>query len=125
EPYPRMTWLTRLLPYIEQEAMWRATVGAYDFQPSPVVNPPHVGYATPIPVYSCPSDPRTQAPQDTHRGRRVALTSYVGVLGTDYSQSDGLLYADSQVRLTQVTDGTSNTLAVGERPPSADCWYGW
>jgi prepilin-type N-terminal cleavage/methylation domain-containing protein/prepilin-type processing-associated H-X9-DG protein len=29
------------------------------------------------------------------------------------------------VRMKQVTDGLSNTLMVGERPPSKDLWFGW
>jgi prepilin-type processing-associated H-X9-DG protein len=30
-----------------------------------------------------------------------------------------------KVNFASITDGTSNTLAVGERPPSADLYYGW
>ena len=30
EPFPRMTWLTRLLPYLEQEALWRTAPAAFD-----------------------------------------------------------------------------------------------
>ena len=47
------------------------------------------------------------------------------MLGTDYTSTTGVLYRDSRVRLTDITDGASNTIAVGERPPSADYWYGW
>jgi prepilin-type processing-associated H-X9-DG protein len=125
EPFPRTTWLTRLLPYLEQEPLWRATIAAYAYQPWPYLNPPHVGFGTPIRVFACPADSRTLEAQDTHQGLRPALTSYVGVLGTAYERTDGVLFRDSRVRLTDITDGTTSTLMVGERPPSADLWYGW
>ncbi|HZT82684.1 MAG TPA: DUF1559 domain-containing protein [Gemmataceae bacterium] len=125
EPFPRMSWLTRLLPYLEQEPLWRASAAAYEHQPSPFVSPPHIGLSMPVKVFACPADGRALDPQNTHRGRRVALTSYVGVLGTDYTRTDGVLFLDSRTRLTDILDGTSNTLMVGERPPSADFWYGW
>src|SRR5262245_16404797 len=125
ERYPRMTWLARLLPYIEQDALWRATLGAYSLQPWPYADPPHIGFSMPIRLFSCPADSRTLDPQETHKRRRAALTSYVGVLGTAYDRKDGVLYLNSKVRLTDITDGTSNTILVGERPPSPDFWYGW
>jgi prepilin-type processing-associated H-X9-DG protein len=120
-----MTWLARLLPYIEQDTLWKATVAAYEYQPVPYVDPPHIGFSMPIRTFACPSDPRTFEPHQTHRSRRAALTSYVGVLGTAYDSTEGVLFRDSHVRLTDITDGTSNTVMAGERPPSADFWYGW
>jgi prepilin-type processing-associated H-X9-DG protein len=116
---------TRLLPYLEQDPLWRATDAAYQYQPVAYVDPPHVGFGTPVRMFSCPMDARTLQPQNTHQGLRAALTSYVGVLGTAYDQADGVLFLDSRVRLTDITDGTSNTVMAGERPASADCWYGW
>lgn len=125
EPYPRMTWLTRLLPHVEQDALWRATLAAYAYQTWPYADPPHVAFGTPMRLYACPADGRTLDPQATHRGFQAALTSYVGVLGTAYDSREGCLYLGSRVRLTDIIDGTSNTILVGERPPSPDFWYGW
>ncbi|MFO0964856.1 MAG: DUF1559 domain-containing protein [Gemmataceae bacterium] len=125
EPQPGMSWLTQLLPYMEQAPLWRATIDAYEFQRLPFYELPHIGFMTPMPLFSCPADARPSEPQKTHRNLTVALTSYVGVLGTDYRRTDGVLFLDSRVRLDGIQDGTSNTLAVGERPPSADHWYGW
>src|SRR5579884_1291419 len=126
ESFPHITWLTRLLPFIEQEPLWDHTVAAYDYLPIPYDDPPHIGFGLPMRVYSCPADSRVSAPpQLTHNGRRPALTSYVGVLGTDCYHPTGVLYLDSHVRLTDIIDGSSNTIMVGERPPSPDLWYGW
>ncbi len=121
----RMTWLSRILPYVEQEPLWEASLSAYSSEPSPYVDLPHVGFATPIRTYSCPADSRTSTAQHSHQSRYAALTSYVGVLGTACNRTEGTLFLDSNVRVTDISDGTSNTVIVGERPPSPDFWYGW
>lgn len=125
ERLPRVTWLNRLLPYIEQDALWRQTEAAYRLDPIPFNNPPHTGFATVVRLFTCPSDERVTRPQPTRNQRVAALTSYVGVVGTNLFERDGTLYVDSRTSLSAIHDGTSNTLLVGERPPSFDFWYGW
>jgi len=123
-PYPFMSWSARLLPYLEQQALWEETVRAYGQDPIFQRNPPHRGLTTVLSVFCCPADTRTLEVADLF-GFRVALTSYLGVEGTNQRLQDGVLFLDSAVRLADITDGTTNTLLVGERPPSADRALGW
>lgn len=125
EPFPRTTWLARILPYVEQEPLWMQSQSAYTTSTDPFTNPPHVGLAFPVTFFGCPLDDRTGLAHETHNNRRVALTSYVGVMGTNWSLKDGVLFLDSSVSVKAITDGISSTIMVGERPASADNWYGW
>jgi prepilin-type N-terminal cleavage/methylation domain-containing protein/prepilin-type processing-associated H-X9-DG protein len=120
EPYPFMSWSARLLPFLEQEALWRQTLRAYQEDRRFLHNPPHIGLVTVMPIFACPADGRT-----FEVGKYAAFTSYLGVEGNDLFTKDGILYLNSSVRLADVVDGTSNTLFVGERPPSADQGFGW
>ncbi|QJW98790.1 DUF1559 domain-containing protein [Frigoriglobus tundricola] len=125
EMYPYLGWLGWLLPYAEQGPLWQISVDAYAEQPNNPFSLPHLGIMTPVKVYSCPADARQSAAQLTYENRRVAVSGYLGVLGTDYRSVNGVLFKGSKVRFTDVTDGTSNTLLAGERPPSPDFWLGW
>jgi prepilin-type processing-associated H-X9-DG protein len=126
DPMPLSSWLAQILPYVEQQALWTTTQAAYRQSRSPVRNPPHIGLSTVIPLYVCPGDGRGYEPQIAKRqGQLVALTSYLGVEGLDVNTKDGVLFRDSHIRIADVTDGLSNTLLVGERPPSPDFQFGW
>jgi len=131
-PKPRdkfqwLSWMGRILPYVEQQALYADMEAAYASQGSnrdPFVNPPHHGLATVLDIFKCYSDARQY--QATYAdGLTVAFTGYLGVSGTNLRGNDGTLYWCSKVQLSDVTDGTSNTLMVGERPPSWDLVYGW
>jgi prepilin-type N-terminal cleavage/methylation domain-containing protein/prepilin-type processing-associated H-X9-DG protein len=123
---PQSGWTLSILPYIEQPALYTNALAAYRMDPYPFHNPPHSGLSAPVPLLACFSDARTPGPALSQRTHElVAFTSYLGVSGKDYSTHDGVLYQDSQIRFSSITDGTSNTLMLGERPPSADLQFGW
>ena len=86
-------------------------------------------------ILICPADRRESLllPGSTWGGvGNVAFTGYLangGIQGDENYQGlgdpQGVLYWTSQVNIAGITDGTSNTLLIGERPPSADLEYGW
>jgi prepilin-type processing-associated H-X9-DG protein len=71
----------------------------------------------------------------------VAFTDYLGVDGIQGQNADpggafsagdksGILvssdrFTKRKINIASISDGTSNTLMVGERPPSADMFSGW
>jgi prepilin-type N-terminal cleavage/methylation domain-containing protein/prepilin-type processing-associated H-X9-DG protein len=121
--YYGMSWITRILPVIEQNAMWENALEDYRFSPIPFRS--HRGMQTVLPAVACPSDPVSGELHWTHEGRLVACTNYLGVHGTNYKTRDGVFTYDEPIRLAEIADGQSNTLLIGERPPSPDFWYGW
>lgn len=126
------TWPMRLLPYLEQQALWDQTVAAHRVSPgNSNRNPPHVGLATVIKTYTCPTDGRLSATITDDRGYTAAYGSYMGVGGgvsRPLGGYDGVMRAFRGVRLAEVIDGASNTLVFGERPPwgryYSGTWYG-
>ena len=120
DPQPFMSWQTRLLPYLEQDAAWDEIVRAYTRDKDFLNSPPHSWLKRVMPPFTCPADPMAREP-----GRFAAFTDYLGVEGTDQFQQDGVLFLDSHVGFASVTDGLSNTVLVGDaRPVGTAFWDG-
>jgi prepilin-type processing-associated H-X9-DG protein len=125
DPQPFLSWLARLLPHLEQADLWQQAERAFR-QDANFLTAYHGARATVVTSFICPSDDRITRPNSLDAsGHPVAYTSYLGVVGRNAAVTDGLLYMDSKHRLADATDGTSNTLLVGERPPSARLNLGW
>jgi prepilin-type N-terminal cleavage/methylation domain-containing protein/prepilin-type processing-associated H-X9-DG protein len=78
--------------------------------------------STPIKTFLCPSDPGIQQSTWTNKGilYTFGANSYGGCAGTiafftSSMTNDGIFYVNSKVSLTAITDGTSNTILLGER----------
>ncbi len=126
ELYPDTGWPLALLPYVEQDAIYQQAVRAFEVNRNWEQTAAHPGFAAVIPTYICPSDDRTATPQVSQKHRfRAALLNYLGVSGTASGTVDGVLYLESKTRFADISDGTSQTLLVGERPPSPDFEFSW
>ena len=123
DPYPLLNWQARLLPYVEQETLWSLTEEAYARDRHAIETPPHIGMITSMALFLCPSDTRRTHPE-LGPERTPAMTSYLGVSGTNNYRNDGVFFLDSRLRFRNLTDGTSNTVMVGERPPYVHLLYG-
>lgn len=112
------SWHTHLLPYIEQKAL------------AEKMRPNTLGLGQPLPLLVCPSDPVAGQIYSGNGYTGHSTTNYVGVAGTDGSFAEfplmhGTLFWRSKVKFIEITDGLSNTVAIGERPPTPDGWWGW
>lgn len=123
---PFTGWTLSVLPFAEQEAMYNQALQDYLSNKPPLVFTSHSPFSKVMQLFVCPNDDRITVPQISLRTRNLAaFTSYLGVSGKDYKAKDGILFQDSQLHMLAITDGTSNTLAIGERPPSTDFQFGW
>lgn len=135
DPRPRRSWAGFILPYLEQQTL--EATGAQSSQGAAVE------------LFLCPSEGRSggnvsKGGSFSYLGSRFGLTSYLAVEGSTYERGpdpsradmelggkkDGVLYRSSDTRVTDILDGSSNTLLVGERPPSPGPalewgWWAW
>ena len=130
---PFLSWAYHIAPYIEQQnahALWnKAAWPWYQYKPGLPATGENTLNGIAIKTMICPSDPRGSQLNGYDGANKIALTDYLGVSGRDQFAEDGgqngILHVNSGVTMTGITDGTANTLLVGERPPSNTLYYGW
>jgi prepilin-type N-terminal cleavage/methylation domain-containing protein/prepilin-type processing-associated H-X9-DG protein len=115
---PGWGWAVFVLPYLELDNLYRQL----DFT-RPI--PTSVAIQTPVKLYLCPSDAYSTVPFGVSDAFGDPLTQaapccYAACVGGDESATDdptgmGIFYRNSRTRLTDVKDGTSNTILVGDR----------
>ena len=125
-------WGTMILPFLEQNNIWNAlTPGPQTFEQA-ANDPVRLQILqTPLPVFMCPSDPAPGLNQERPflgkaggglcNGMALAAdtpfakSNYVGNNGD--AGNDGIFDSGSNfaIGIRDITDGTSNTLLVGER----------
>lgn len=132
---PLVGWLVLILPYIEQDNLWRVSVSATQSQPLRHLVPPHAGLLTVINTYFCPTDGRLAQPITDDQGYTAAYGSYLGIdggvqaVGPMPPSQWGVFSGDPFRGISQhsITDGTSSTVTIGERPAPgrllAGAWY--
>jgi prepilin-type N-terminal cleavage/methylation domain-containing protein len=135
---PFWSWMMRIAPFVESGTIYDAA----DLSGSPAGWPwwqRFGGTGTPTilshknPAFVCPSDIRGHLIW-TSGNMGASLTSYLGVSGHNQFKEtnaqgtngqDGILFVNSGIRFADITDGSSNTLMIGERPPANNLLYGW
>ncbi len=112
-----ISWLVQLLPYVEETVTFKHVDfdgGAYSAKNAPV-------RALHIQGFTCPSD---YSPHPAGIGTSNYAGCHHGVDSPIDVGNNGVLFLNSRISAQDVTDGTSNTIYVGEKLLDADD-LGW
>jgi prepilin-type N-terminal cleavage/methylation domain-containing protein/prepilin-type processing-associated H-X9-DG protein len=129
--YPALTpttyagWMLNILPFIEQDNLRKL----FNYTGTNWSGAYFTAYKNDVKTFICPSDRRGKNKKTGNAG----LTSYLGVTGNENTfasefqfPTNGVFDVRSKGReLVDITDGTSNTLMIGERPCALDQYWGW
>jgi prepilin-type N-terminal cleavage/methylation domain-containing protein/prepilin-type processing-associated H-X9-DG protein len=125
-PQRQYSVFARILPHVEQENLRNLIVPDQDlffFAGVSMLNPVQAPAArTEVRLFLCPSDPQppifTAYNSATFAGSSYVVNTGSGDVTRLYSDlrlpTDGLFWNTSSVRITEITDGTSNTLLLSE-----------
>jgi prepilin-type N-terminal cleavage/methylation domain-containing protein/prepilin-type processing-associated H-X9-DG protein len=116
---PGWGWGALVLGYLEEGnlgAPLRLNVPIENAANSPAI-------VTELPVYMCPSDVHEAPSMDMENASGgkicvVAVSNFVAMFGPGESDDDdggGIFFRNSATQIRRITDGTSQTIAVGER----------
>jgi prepilin-type N-terminal cleavage/methylation domain-containing protein/prepilin-type processing-associated H-X9-DG protein len=121
--------LALLTPYLEQTAVYNSidlTKTMYQLTPPYGIQAP-VAVQTRVPTFICPSDKGESVCSNAYAIQgELAPTNYAFCLGTGTSRgrtgwlgspwdADGVFFAQSKVKITDIKDGSSNTIGISER----------
>jgi prepilin-type N-terminal cleavage/methylation domain-containing protein/prepilin-type processing-associated H-X9-DG protein len=116
---PQWGWSTYLLPYIEQDNLYKR-LSPDTRTMTQALQSDLAAFQIPIKTYQCPSDDGDSLNSNrkftlvtSGTTMQVALSNYPGNGGNE--GGTGLFEQDKQLRVQSILDGSSNTLAVGER----------
>jgi prepilin-type processing-associated H-X9-DG protein/prepilin-type N-terminal cleavage/methylation domain-containing protein len=131
EPENALGWMALILPEMDQGPAYSTAVAACKTETNSLKNPPHTGNDLVVKSYFCPTDTRLAEPLKTDFGFTATFTSYIGNSGCNKQDGkggrEGVLGIDAGIPLSRISDGTSQTLMVVERPPpaglQAGIWY--
>ena len=115
-----VSWTVQVMPYMEQNALWREfdqAAGAYAEINAPV-------RSTLVRVMVCPSYAGRYRTQDDSVARSTYAGCHHDVEAPIDADNRGMLFLNSKVRFSDIYDGSSNTILLSESDPRDDD-LGW